>query len=646
MAERQGHYRTAAQSDYARALYAGAHRGSNRSAADASGGGDGGSKPRLGIMAAADESNPGHVHLGRIAEIVKQAIQAAGGQGYIAHIPAGCDGIAQGAGMHWSLLSRDIGAAAVECKVQMHQFDAMVCISACDKITPAMLMACARINIPTVFVTGGLMGTFCSEAIPGRRELGTSDIKEAHGMRLAGTISSAQYDDIVQHTCATPGGCNMMGTATTMSIITEVLGLSLPGNATVMAMEDGSTTALSAALEALAERAGALIVERAADYWIDGDATALPSAMLTRNGFENAIRAVLAVGGSTNAALHIPAIAQQAGVDIGISDFDGLSRTTPLLGRFRPASVYLPSGLGDAGGITAVLCELRRGGLVHVDGPTIGGRSLTQILDAGDGSPGRADVGSAAPGSDVGPTAPATDGLAPPGPRSARSPRTTGGAALADAASAGQEPRPPVIAPFDRPLHAEGGIRVLRGNLGCALIKASAVVDRMWQHCGPASVFDCEEAARDALAGGRVKPGDVVVVNWEGPAGGPGMRELSLLAATAQGMGLNDSVAFVTDGRYSGATRGPCVGHVDPEAARGGPIGLIEDGDIIAMDLHARTLDLLVDGVPAGADLFEMRQQSGRFPAPARDLGPLLSMYSRTVGPTGAGAVLGMGVDL
>jgi len=572
-----GRYRTAGQSDYARALYAGA----------GSGEGIGPARPKIGIVSSADESNPGHAHLDGLARIVKGAMAEAGAEGYICNIPGGCDGIAQGEGMHWSLLSRDLGAGAVEAKVQMHQFDGVVCICSCDKIVPAMLMACARVDVPTVFVTGGLMAPFVTSAIPGRQALGTSDIKEAHGMRLAGKLGDAEYEEVVTCTCSAPGVCNMMGTAVTMALVTEVLGLSLPGNATVPAMRPGSPTELSQELTGIGREAGKCVVRRCADYWLHGDETALPSALLTREAFENAIRAVLAVGGSTNAALHIPAIAQQRGIDITLEDFDRLSRNTPLLGKFRPASQYFPSDLGTAGGIWAVMKELGRAELVHEDLPTVTGVRVTQVLD--------------------------------------------------EARNRCSE----VIAACDRPLAPEGGIRVLRGNLGCALVKASGVAQGMWRHRGPARVFLCEEEARDALAAGTICAGDVVVVAWEGPAGGPGMRELSLLAATAQGMGLAESVSFITDGRYSGATRGPCIGHVDPEAARGGPIGLIEDGDVIDIDLHARALNLLVEGRPAEPVFFEERRRSGRFAGPVRDYGPLLRLYRENVGPTAKGAVLG-----
>jgi dihydroxy-acid dehydratase len=526
-----------------------------------------------------------------VATEVRQAIQAAGGEAYLTQIPAGCDGIAQGEGMHWSLLSRDLGAAAVEAKVQMHQFDGMVCLCTCDKIIPAMLIACARVDLPAIFVTGGLMAPYPSTVIPARRLLVASDIKEAHGMHLAGRLSDDRYAEILDRTCAAVGGCNMMGTATTMALVTEVLGLSLPGNATILATGPDEPHRPGEALLGLARQAGALIVRRCADWWLRGDDSALPSALLQREAFENAIRAVLAVGGSTNAALHLPAIASEVGIPLSLDDFDRLSRNTPLLGRFRPASDWLPSDLGRAGGIWAVMKELHAAGLVHGDLPTITGHTVGELVDA---------------------------------------------AVNLD---------PQVIASCGRPLHPEGGLRVLRGNLGCALVKASAVTEGMWRHCGPARVFQCEEEARDALANGAVRPGDVVVVAWEGPAGGPGMRELSLLAATAQGMGLGESVGFVTDGRYSGATRGPCIGHVDPEAARGGPIGLLEDGDLIEIDLHQRRLNLLVDGVPAGEELFTERRRSGRFSEPRRDYGPLLRLYSRTVGPTAKGAVFGAGLD-
>jgi dihydroxy-acid dehydratase len=575
-----GRYRTAGQSDYARALYIGA----GSQALDVL------TRPKIGIVSSTDDSTAGHVHLDRLAQIIKGAIYEAGAEGYITNIPAGCDGVAQGAGMHWSLLSRDLGAGAVEAKVQMHQFDAMVCIASCDKIIPAMLMACARVDIPTVFVTGGLMGTYTTDKVPGRAALGTSDIKEAHGMHLSGKLGDGEYAEIVEHTCATPGGCNMMGTATTMAIVAEVLGLSLPGNATLSAMA-ADKDQLGSELAQMGQDAGKLIARRCADYWLRGDATALPSALMGQAAFEHAIRAVLAVGGSTNAALHIPAIAQQLGVDISVEDFDRLSRDTPLLGRFRPASQFFPTDLGRVGGIWAVMKELHGGGLIDEGAWAISGKSIGALMQESVGADGE------------------------------------------------------VVAVLEKPLHAEGGMRVLRGNLGCALVKASGVSPKMWRHRGPARVFDCEEKARDALAAGQIKAGDVVVVNWEGPAGGPGMRELSLLAATAQGMGLAESVSFITDGRYSGATRGPCIGHVDPEAAKGGPIGLIQAGDIIDINLHERRLNLLIGDEAASDVFFEERRHSGLFVGPQRDLGPLLRFYAKAVGPTATGAVLGEGID-
>ena len=580
MADRTGFragFRTSTQSDYARALYIGT--GSRPQ--------DVTSRPKIGIVCSADDSTPGHIHLQALADEVKEAIYDAGGEGYVTHIPAGCDGVAQGPGMHWSLLSRDIGAAAVEAKVQMHQFDAMVCICACDKIIPAMLMATARVDIPTVFVTGGLMATYSCSHVPGKDTLGTSDIKEAHGMHAAGTLTDEAYEEIVEDTCGSGGVCNMMGTAVTMALVTEILGLSLPGNGTVAATA-GSRRGLSDELIAIGRRSGETIVRRCRDFWLDGDESSLPSAVLSPGAFENAIRAVLAVGGSTNAALHIPAIATQLGLDVTLDDFDRLSRTTPLLGRFRPSSQYFPSDLDRVGGIWAVLKELRQAGEPVREGlPTISGASATEVMDQ----------------------APEPDGE--------------------------------IIHSASAPLHAEGGMRVLEGNLGRALVKASGVHETMWRHRGPARVFNCEEDARDALANGGITAGDVVVVNFEGPAGGPGMRELSLLAATATGMGLGESVSFITDGRYSGATRGPCIGHVDPEAARGGPLGLVAEGDVIDIDLHARCFNLLVDGEPASLEEFERRRAAGAGKAPERDLGPLLRLYGRTVGPTARGAVMG-----
>ncbi|MFH1567728.1 MAG: dihydroxy-acid dehydratase, partial [Gemmatimonadota bacterium] len=367
-----GRYRSASQSDYARALYIGSGTPPARVAG----------RPKIGIVCSADESTPGHVHLQQLADVVRDGIRQAGGEGYVTHIPAGCDGIAQGAGMHWSLVSRDLGAGAVEAKVQMHQFDAMVCICSCDKIIPAMLMACARVDIPTVFLTGGLMETYACGHVPGKETLGTSDIKEAHGLHAAGRLTDAAYEEIVTHTCSSAGVCNMMGTAVTMALVTEVLGLSLPGNGTMPAMAAGRPGIVHPHLLALAASAAGIIARRCRNYWLDRDDSALPSRLMTRPAFESATRAVLAVGGSTNAALHLPAIAGQLGLDFELADFDRLSRETPLLGRFRPASTYFPSDLGRAGGIWAVLAELRRGGVaLRDDLPTVTGDTSGAVMD-------------------------------------------------------------------------------------------------------------------------------------------------------------------------------------------------------------------------------------------------------------------------
>lgn len=517
-------------------------------------------RPFVAVANSWSEVVAGHNHLRSLAEEVKRGIVDAGGTPREFNTIAACDGIAHGPGGRYVLPTRDLIAASVELMVEAHQFDALVCLCSCDKIVPAMLMAAARLNLPTVFVTGGVM-----DAPSG---LVTCDIKEAMGEFHAGKIDAAEFQHVESHACGGPGICNMMGTANTMCCLVEVLGLTLPGG--------GTLSALGVERRQLAYDAGRTVMEL-----LHNGATA--RQFLSLPSFENAIRACLAFGGSTNAMIHLPAIAAEVGIELSPDDFDRLSRVTPLLAKFKPASRYTITDFDRAGGIRGLLQRLRP--LLHTECPTVLNKSLREVLDDFD--------------------APAM---------------------VRDGA--------PVLADLDKPLAAEGGLAVLRGSLAPdgAVVKTSGVNPTMHRHEGPARVFDSEEEVRDALGAKQVKAGDVLVIRYEGPRGGPGMRELSIPAGMLIGMGLGDSVAMVTDGRYSGATRGPCIGHVCPEAAEGGPLALVRDGDRIVIDLPARKLDLLVD-----ASELTRRRQAWAGP-PVRRVNGYLATYQRLVNGADRGA--------
>lgn len=521
-------------------------------------------RPFVAIANSWSEVVAGHNHLRLLAEEVKRGIHDAGGTPREFNTIAACDGIAHGPGGHYVLPTRDLIAASVELMVQSHQFDAVVCICSCDKIVPAMLMAVARLDLPAVFVTGGVM-----EAPAG---LVTCDIKEAMGQVQSGAIDQAEFQSIEQKACGGPGICNMMGTANTMCCLVEVLGLTLPSG--------GTLSALGQARRNLAYEAGRVVMSL-----LQNGQTA--RRFLTPASLENAVRACLAFGGSTNAMIHVPALAAEAGIRLTPDDFDRLSRSTPLLAKFKPASRYNISDFDRAGGIRALLDQLRP--LLHLDCPTVTGQTLEQVLEA------------------FRPNAP---------------PRRPDPAA------------PPIIADRDAPLAAEGGLAVLRGTLapGGAVVKVSGVEPAMHRHVGPARVFDSEETVRDALEARQVQAGNVLVIRYEGPRGGPGMRELSIPAAMLIGQGLGSSVAMITDGRYSGATRGPCIGHVCPEAADGGPLALVQDGDRIAIDLPNRRLDLLVP-----PEELERRRRLWQGP-PARNVRGYLATYRRLVSGADSGA--------
>jgi dihydroxy-acid dehydratase len=519
------------------------------------------SKPLIGIVNSWDEVNPGHFHLRQLADWVKQGIREAGGTPAEFNTVAPCDGIAQGKGMHYVLPLRDVIAASIELMAGANRFDGLVMLCNCDKVIPGMLMAAARLNLPTLFVTGGPMAS----GKIGDRLVMTSDVKEAMGKFAANKISESEFYEIESHACPGPGACNFMGTASTMNCVTETLGLTLPRCATMPALHSGRRE--------LCMESGRRVVEL-----VKENLTA--RQFLSRESLENAIRVVLALGGSTNAALHIPAIAWDAEIDLGLDVFDELGRKTPLIGKFRPASPFTVIDLDEAGGIPAVLNILSP--LLHLDLPTVTGRTIRA--------------------------------------------RTEGA----------ENKRPDVLHSLEAPLSSEGGLAILRGNLAPdgAVVKQSSVVPAMLKHMGPARVFESEEELERSIASKTIQPGDVLVVRYEGPRGGPGMRELSIPAAILTGMGLNESVAMITDGRFSGATRGPCIGHIAPEAYVGGLIAMVKEGDRISIDIPGRRLDLLVPD-----EEIARRRKDWQPPLPKITTG-WLGLYEKIVSQANHGAVL------
>ncbi|MCD8152374.1 MAG: dihydroxy-acid dehydratase [Clostridiales bacterium] len=481
-------------------------------------------RPLVGIVCSYNEIVPGHMNLDKIAEAVKTGVAMAGGTPIMFPAIAVCDGIAMGhIGMKYSLVTRDLIADSTECIALAHQFDALVMIPNCDKNVPGLLMAAARINVPTVFVSGGPM--MAGHVNGQKRSL--SSMFEAVGSYEAGLMTEEDVTNFEENVCPTCGSCSGMYTANSMNCLTESLGMGLPGNGTIPAV-------YSARIR-LAKHAGMTVMDLYRK-------NIRPLDIMTENAFMNALTMDMALGCSTNSMLHLPAIAHEAGIELNLDIANAMSEKTPNLCHLAPAGPTYMEDLNEAGGIAAVMTELDKLGLLHTDCMTVTGKTIAENIKGS------------------------------------------------------YNKNPEVIRPVDNPYSKTGGIAVLKGNLApdSAVVKRSAVAPEMMVHEGPAKVFDCEEDAIAAIKGGKIVEGDVVVIRYEGPKGGPGMREMLNPTSAIVGMGLGSTVALITDGRFSGASRGAAIGHVSPEAAVGGPIAFVEDGDTIRIDIPANTLDVLI----------------------------------------------------
>lgn len=475
-------------------------------------------KPLIGVANSYTNIVPGHIHLRTLGEAVKEGILAAGGTPFEFSTIAVCDGVAMGhEGMRYSLPSREIVADSVEIMLQAHSLDGLVMVSNCDKITPGMLMAAARVNIPAIMVTGGPMAAGRHHG----KKISYSSMPEALGQVAAGKLSEGELLEMEANACPGCGSCSGMFTANTMACMTEALGLSLPYCATSLAN--------SAFKQRLARASGKQIIKLVKD-------NLTPSQILTKEAFENAIAVDMALGGSTNTTLHLPAIAKEAGLTLPLSTFDVIGRKVPHLCSMIPSGTYALEDLDLAGGVPAVMNEIKS--LLHLKLPTVSGKSVGDNIK---------------------------------------------NATVQDRN---------VIHSLSDPVHKEGGIAILTGNLAPkgSVIKTAGVSEKMQKHTGPAKVYDSEKEALTAIRSKQVVSGDVVVIRYEGPRGGPGMPEMLFPTATIAGMGLADSVALITDGRFSGATRGGSIGHVAPEAFEGGPIAVVKNGDTITIDIRSRTL--------------------------------------------------------
>ncbi|MSM41346.1 MAG: dihydroxy-acid dehydratase [Geobacter sp.] len=520
------------------------------------------SKPFIGVATSFTDLIPGHVGMRDLERFIEKGVHSGGGYAFFFGIPGVCDGIAMGhKGMHYSLPTRELIADMVESVAEAHRLDGLVLLTNCDKITPGMLMAAARLDIPCIVVTAGPMLSGRGEG--NRRYSFVSDTFEAMARYKAGVIDAKELQVCEDNACPGMGSCQGLFTANTMAILTETLGMSLP--------RCGTALAVSALKRRIAFASGEKIVEM-----VNNDLT--PRKILTRAAFENAIRVDLALGGSSNTVLHLLAIAREAGVDLPLETFDTLAKDTPQIASMNPAGEHFMEDLDVAGGVAGVLKQL---GDKILDNPTVLGLSTRQI------------------------------------------------------AASIEQVDETVIRPLTDPVKKEGGIAVLFGNIAPkgAVVKQSGVSAAMMKFEGTARCFDAEELAMAAIMEGRIKSGDVVVIRYEGPKGGPGMREMLAPTAAIMGMGLGDSVALITDGRFSGGTRGPCIGHISPEAAEGGPIALVRDGDRILLDIPNRTLTLMVDET-----VLATRKAEWKAPEP-KIKGGWLARYAKVVTSAHTGAV-------
>jgi len=519
-------------------------------------------KPFIGVATSFTDLIPGHIGMRDLERFIEKGIHTGGGYPFFFGIPGICDGIAMGhKGMHYSLASRELIADMVESVSEAHRLDGLVLLTNCDKITPGMLMAAARLNIPSIVVTAGPM---LSGHYKGRRLNLTSDTFEAVGKYRKGLIKDDELQALEMCACPGAGSCQGMYTANTMACVTESLGMSLPGCATAPAAMSEKRR--------IAFESGKRVVDL-----VKQDIT--PRKIMTAKAFSNAIMVDLALGGSTNTVLHIPAIAHDADVDLPLKVFDDLARKTPHIANMIPGGAHYMEDLDHAGGIPAVLNRLSS--LLNPS-MTVSGKNIKEIAKA----------------------APVFD--------------------------------EDVVRTMKRAYHKQGGIAILKGNLAPdgAVVKQTAVTKEMMKFEGKAKVYDSEEAAMKAIMSGKIRKGDVVVVRYEGPRGGPGMREMLSPTAAIAGMGLSESVALITDGRFSGGTRGPCIGHISPEAMEGGPIGIIKNGDKIRIDIPKRKIELLVDNAEIKA-----RMAKWKAPKPKITKG-YLSRYAKQVSSAGNGAVM------
>jgi dihydroxy-acid dehydratase len=510
------------------------------------------SRPFVGVVNSANEIIPGHIHLGRIAQAVKDGVRIAGGTPMEFSVIGICDGIAMNhAGMRYSLPSREIIADSVELVAMAHAFDALVLIPNCDKVVPGMLMAALRLNIPSIVVSGGPM----LAGVHRGRKVDLISVFEGIGRYRAGKITEQDLTEMEGCACPTAGSCSGMFTANSMNCLTEALGLGLPGNGTIPAPFSERIR--------LAKQAGMKIMEL-----VEKDIR--PRDIATKAAFTNAIAVDMALGCSTNTVLHVPAVAHEAGIDLDLDDFDLMSTKVPHLCSLSPAGPHFLEDLYRAGGIQAVMKRLQG----------------TNVLDG--------------------------------------SVMTATGSTLSDNLAKAEILDEEVIRPLENPYHEEGGIAILRGSLAPdgAVVKQSGVAPEMMKREGTAKVFDSEEEAAQAILGDRIRAGDIVVVRYEGPRGGPGMREMLTPTSVIAGMGLDKDVALITDGRFSGGTRGAAIGHCSPEAAQGGPIALVRDGDRILIDIPARRLDLLVDDE-------ELSERKKAFVPPQKKLTGVLKRYAQ-----------------